>query len=42
VLYGAVLIPFNNDLIEGWDKITRHMKRNVILDMEIHGGAHRE
>jgi len=40
VLYGGGVDPVSITISsKDWDKITRHMKRNVILDMEIHGGA---
>jgi large subunit ribosomal protein L25 len=39
VLYGGGVDPVSITISsKDWDKITRHMKRNVILDMEIHGG----
>jgi len=39
VLYGGNVEPVSITIsAKDWDKITRHMKRNVILDMEIHGG----
>ncbi|HNT43427.1 MAG TPA: 50S ribosomal protein L25 [Syntrophorhabdaceae bacterium] len=38
VLYGGGVDPVSITISsKDWDKITRHMKRNVILDMEIHG-----
>lgn len=40
VLYGGGVDPLSITISsKDWEKITRHMKRNVILDMEIHGGA---
>ncbi len=39
VLYGGGVDPVSITISsKDWEKITRHMKRNVILDMEIHGG----
>lgn len=39
VLYGSNVEPVSITISsKDWDVITRHMKRNVILDMEIHGG----
>ncbi|MDD3845413.1 MAG: 50S ribosomal protein L25 [Syntrophorhabdaceae bacterium] len=39
VLYGGSVEPVSITIsAKDWDSITRHMKRNVILDMEIHGG----
>jgi len=39
VLYGGSVEPVSITISsKDWEKITRHMKRNVILDMEIHGG----
>jgi large subunit ribosomal protein L25 len=39
VLYGGNVEPVSiTILLKDWERITRHMKRNVILDMEIHGG----
>lgn len=40
VLYGGGVDPVSITISsKDWDTITRRMKRNVILDMEIHGGA---
>lgn len=40
MLYGGGVDPLSITISsKDWDRITRHMKRNVILDMEIHGGA---
>lgn len=39
VLYGRNVDPVSITVsTKDWEKITRHMKRNVILDMEITGG----
>ncbi len=39
VLYGGNIEPVSITISsKDWDVITRRMKRNVILDMEIHGG----
>jgi len=39
VLYGGNVEPVSITVsAKDWEKITRRMKRNVILDMEIHGG----
>ncbi len=39
VLYGGNVEPVSITIsAKDWEKITRRMKRNVILDMEIHGG----
>ena len=39
VLYGGNVEPVSiTILLKDWERITRHMKRNVILDMEIHSG----
>jgi len=39
VLYGGNVEPVSITISsKDWDVITRRMKRNVILDMEIHGG----
>lgn len=40
VLYGGCVDSVSITISsKDWDTITRRMKRNVILDMEIHGGA---
>jgi large subunit ribosomal protein L25 len=40
VLYGTNVEPVSITIsAREWENITRHMKRNVIIDMEIQGGA---
>lgn len=43
VLYGNSVDPVSITVSsKDWEKITRHTKRNVILDMELHGGQNVE
>ncbi|MEN6615346.1 MAG: 50S ribosomal protein L25 [Syntrophorhabdus sp.] len=40
ILYGGNAEPVSITIsAKDWDTITRHMKRNVILNMQIHSGA---